>query len=895
MNCPGCGRANREDAAFCDACGTRFARACVTCGRELRPDAAFCDGCGARTGEEARAAPERDPRSYTPKHLADKILQSKSALEGERKQVTVLFADIKGSMDMQEGIDAEDWHRIMDRFFEILTDGVHRFEGTVNQYTGDGIMALFGAPIAHEDHAQRACYAALRIRDGLRRFADELCTEHGIEFQTRIGLNSGDVIVGKIGNDLRMDYTAQGQTVGLASRVEQLAEPGRSYLTGHTARLVEGFFQLRDLGEFEIKGVAEPIRVHELEGVGSVRSRLDISRARGFSRFVGRVDKMATLEGALRRAREGHGQVVGVVGQEGVGKSRLCLQFVEQCRARGIRVLEAHCPAHGKTVPLLPILELLRNSFGITAEDTDQAAREKIAGRLLLLDRAFDDVLPLVFDFLGVPDPEKPPLQMDPEARQRQLYGFVRRLVQARSEREPAVLLFDDIQWIDEGSDAYLTQLVEATSGTRTLLLANFRPEYHAEWMGKSDYQQLPLSPLGPEAIDELLHELLGSDPTLAGLYDRIRERTGGNPFFIEEVVQSLAESESLSGARGAYRLLTPIEELAIPATVQAVLAARIDRLPEREKQVLQTAAVATAVDKRFSESLLGQVAGMLVPDLAAALSRLQADEFIKEEALYPEMEYAFKHPLTQQVAYDSQLSERREQIHSAVARVLEELPTERLDAQAALIAYHWKRAREEGKAGDWQIRAILRSVAYDALIGGGDRTAHEVRLGAAKNLSEEWKDAVDPSEDVVIPVARGLQVGVDYEVSALIELSAAHRAQGKDEHACDAARRAVDLCRDGGLRLREPAALYSLARALLQSGGETRLREAEVVLARCSELVGGRKSYLTPRVHEARAQLGNLLGDHAEAERHLREAHRLYTEMGATGHAERVARELDS
>ncbi|MEE9280743.1 MAG: guanylate cyclase, partial [Myxococcota bacterium] len=301
-----------------------------------------------------------------------------------------------------------------------------------------------------------------------------------------------------------------------------------------------------------------------------------------------------------------------------------------------------------------------------------------------------------------------------PEGRQRQLYSFLRRFVQARSDREPAVLLFDDIQWIDQASDGYLTQLVEATSGTRTLLLANFRPEYHAEWMGKSDYQQLPLSPLGPEAIDDLLHELLGDDRTVAGLRDLIRGRTGGNPFFIEEVVQSLAESESLSGTRGAYRLETPMEELAIPDTVHAVLAARIDRLPEREKQVLQTAAVASAMGRRFSESLLARVAGLPAPDLTAALSRLHADEFLVEEALYPELEYGFKHPLTQEVAYDTQLSDRRAEVHAALARALEEIYADKLDEQAALIAYHWEQAGEALAAARWHRRAAQWAARTD-------------------------------------------------------------------------------------------------------------------------------------------------------------------------------------
>jgi class 3 adenylate cyclase len=535
------------------------------------------------------AGPElaRDPRVYTPKHLAEKILTQKSAIEGERKQVTVLFADVKGSMDLAEGIDPEEWHRIMDRFFAILSDGVHRFEGTINQFTGDGIMALFGAPIAHEDHAQRACYTALHLITELRRYADELRRSRGLSFSVRMGLNSGEVVVGKIGDDLRMDYTAQGHTVGLAARMEQLAAPDRAYLTEHTASLVEGFFRLRDLGPFELKGVSEPLRVRELEDVGPLRTRLDVARSRGFSRFVGRADEMVTLEAALEQIIEGQGQVVGVVGEAGVGKSRLCFEFAERCRARSIPIAEAHAVAHGKMIPFLPLLELLRGYFQISDRDSEENARRKIAGTLVLLDREFEEALPLMFDFLGVPDPGRPARRMDPEARERELFGIVRRIIRARSIREPTVILIEDLHWMDGGSEAFLEHAVETVASTRTLLLVNFRPEYHAGWMQKSYYHQLPLLPLGPEAIRELLQDLLGRDSSLAILGDLIQERTSGNPFFIEEVVQSLAEAGSLKGTRGAYQLVERVQEVAVPATVQAVLAARIDRLAEREKQVL--------------------------------------------------------------------------------------------------------------------------------------------------------------------------------------------------------------------------------------------------------------------------------------------------------------------
>jgi class 3 adenylate cyclase len=461
-----------------------------------------------------RRLPEGNRRlPYTPKHLADKILSSKSALEGERKQVTVLFADVKSSMQLAEQVDPEEWHRILERFFEILTDGVHRFEGTVNQYTGDGIMALFGAPIAHEDHAQRACYAALHLLERLREFGRTIRREHGLDFATRMGLNSGEVIVGKIGDDLRMDYTAQGHTVGLAQRIESLAEADACFVSSDTAALVSGYFALEDLGAFRVRGTSAPLRVHRLASIGSARSRFDVARSHGLSRFVGRASDLRTLEDALEQAAAGNGQAVGVVAEAGTGKSRLCFEFIEHCREQGMRVYEARAVAHGKNVPFLPILELFRSYFGITPQDDDRTARERIAGRLGVLDEKLTDALPLLFDFLGVPDPQRPAPELGPEARQRQLLGVMRRLIQSVSDAQPVVTLIEDLHWLDAASAEFLEHLIAARGHSRSLLLLNFRPEYHAEWMKQSWYRQIPLTPLGRDAIGELLTDLLGSDP----------------------------------------------------------------------------------------------------------------------------------------------------------------------------------------------------------------------------------------------------------------------------------------------------------------------------------------------------------------------------------------------
>jgi adenylate cyclase len=751
MACPACRAESPAGSRFCPNCGAALGSRCGACGAELPGGARFCNQCGAAAAAAAPASP-RDPRDYTPRHLAEKILATRSALEGERKQVTVLFADVKGSQELAESVDPEEWHRILERFFQILADGVHRFEGTVNQYTGDGIMALFGAPIAHEDHAQRACYAALHLRDELRRFADELRRSEGLSFSVRMGLNSGEVVVGKIGDDLRMDYTAQGPVVGLAARVEQTTAPDRVHVTGGTARLVEGFFSLRDRGPFRFKGVPEATQVFELEAPGALRTRFEVARARGLTRFVGRDGEMRALETALARAREGDGQVVGVVAEAGVGKSRLCAEFVERCRAQGLAVNEGRALSHGKNVPLLPILQAFRANFGITDQDGDQAARDKIAGRLLLIDEAFRGDLPLVFDFFGVPDPQRPAPSMDSEARQRRLFGVLHRAIQTVEGGAARVTLLEDLHWLDPVSEAWLEQWVGAVGGSRSLLLVNFRPEYHAGWMQKSYYQQLPLAPLRPEALREMLEDLLGRDPSVAGLAGAIHGRTRGNPFFTEEVVQSLVESGDLVGARGRYRLAAPVEALEVPSTVQSVLAARIDRLPEREKQVLQTAAV---IGKEFPEPVLEAVVDLPSHELRAALAVLKDAEFLYEQSLYPEAEYAFKHPLTQEVALRSQLLARRQRVHVAVARALETASGEKLEERAALLAHHWEEAGERLEAARWNGRAArwteetdpseslrrwqrARTLLADAT---GSRETTPLRLEACRGiLSVYWR-----------------------------------------------------------------------------------------------------------------------------------------------------------
>lgn len=623
--------------------------------------------------------------------------------DAERKQVTVLFADVNGSMDLAEGQDPEQWRKIMQRFYSLLADAVTEFEGTVDKFTGDGIMAVFGAPVAYEDHAQRACYAALRMLEDTAEYAAELRRGLGLNFSARIGINSGEVVAGAIGQGEGGEYTAIGHTVGLAQRMESLAEPGRAYLTEHTAALVDGFLELDDLGEFEIKGASAPIGVARLEGVGTARSRLDLSRRRGFTHFVGRETELAELALALEKATAGDGGAVGVVAEPGVGKSRLCHEFAERCRADGYEVFEASAQAHGTSSPYLPVLQMLRSFFGIGDRDADRLVREKIAGRALLLDPELAGELPLLFEFLGAPDPERPLPQLSAEARQRALTDLVCGIVNAPKRQQTLVLVVEDLHWIDPGSEAMMKTLLETIATTNTLLVVNYRPEYEPAWEGAPIFSRLPLAPLERADTAELLRHLAGTDPSLDGLDEPIHERTQGNPFFVEELVRELAECGHLEGERGSYRLVEPIDEHGVPVTVQTVLAARIDRLAPEAKGLLQ---VASVVGKEISAEALGLTAGLEEGELDAVLRQLVAAGFLYEIELYPRRILAFRHPLTREVAYGTQIGDTRARTHAAAARALIELEPERHDELAALIASHMEAGEEIREAARWSARA---------------------------------------------------------------------------------------------------------------------------------------------------------------------------------------------
>ncbi|MCC6381726.1 MAG: AAA family ATPase, partial [Dehalococcoidia bacterium] len=639
MGCPACGAENPVAAKFCQECGSPQPRRCPACGHDVGATAKFCPECGERLGGATprRLAPSQPaaPQAYTPRHLAEKILAGRDALAGERKQVTVLFADVVGSTELIRDLDPEDAQHLLDGVVARMMDAVHRFEGTVSRAMGDGIMALFGAPLAHEDHALRACYAALAMLEAVRVHADEVRRTHGATIQIRVGLNSGEVIVRLISDDLHMDYTALGPTVHLASRLEGLANAGTALLGPATLKLVDGLVETRPLGAVEVKGLERPLPVYELVGPGAARTRLRAAAARGLTPFVGRDDEETVLARALERARGGRAQVVALVGEPGVGKSRMAWEVARSPGTADWLVLEAECVSHGSASPYLPIIGLLRRYVGIEAADDAHASRGKMASKLSTLDRALESCLPPLLALLDVPVEDGDWQRLDPSQRRRRIHEAVKWALLREGRERPLLMVFEDLHWIDEETQALLDDLVNSLPTARVVLLVTYRPEYGHEWGRKTYYDQIRVDPLRETSARALLASLLGDDPSVEPLKGPLAAWTEGNPLFLEESVRALAELQVLAGERGAYRLPAPVAGLPIPPTVHAVLASRIDRLSAADKALLQMAAV---VGRDVPAAVLRAIAGRDEDDLRRRMAALQAAEFVYEARLFPEL-----------------------------------------------------------------------------------------------------------------------------------------------------------------------------------------------------------------------------------------------------------------
>ena len=803
MECSSCHTDNPVANRFCDQCGATLEARCPQCATVLRAGARFCGGCGHRLVPSLvpvdRASPSSNPpaapavapsprpiASYTPKHLADKVLKARSAIEGERRQVTVLFADIAGFTSLAEGRDPEEVHQIVDRCFEAITAEVHRFEGTINQYTGDGVMALFGAPIAHEDSARRAAHSALGIQRAMRDLSREIEARQGPPIWMRIGLNTGPVVVGRIGDDLRMDYTAVGDTTNVAARLQQAARPGSVLVSESTLRAIAGFFETLDLGEQAVKGRAA-VHAHEVLRPRGRRSRLDAAIERGLTPLVGRARELDILRDRFREARSGHGQVVFVAGEAGIGKSRVLLEFRRGLADAGEDAtwLEGQCVSFGQSIPFLPIVDQLRRNFAIEELDGEPEIIAKTEHGMRRMG-GLEPQIPFLRYLLGV-DPGDPLVAaIDAAARRARILEAVRTLSLEGARIRPLVLVFEDLHWVDASTEEYLTSLMDAVASARILLLLTYRIGYSPPFGSRSFYTTLTLHALSDEDTLTLAGGVLGSPDFPPELRDALMAKAEGVPLYVEEVAKTLLDVGVLRRENGGYRLVRRLEEARIPDTIQGIIMARLDRLGEDGKRTVQLASV---IGRQFLKRLLGRIAG-LTHELDGLLGELKTLEIVYELGLLPEPAYIFKHAVIQDVAYQSLLVQRRRDLHRAVGQAIEELYTDRLADHYEELAHHFAQ-------GEVWAQAFLY------LVRSGDK-ARDTYANEAAIVHYTRAIEVAPRVTPELPLSTVLEI---YQRRSRLQLVVA-----KNEEAIEGLEKMLELARAGGDRRLEGEALADLA-----------------------------------------------------------------------------------
>jgi class 3 adenylate cyclase/tetratricopeptide (TPR) repeat protein len=670
-------------------------------------------------GEAPRPSPapasfdKAEPKTYTPKQLAVKILTTRRSLEGERKLVTVMFADVVGFTAISEKLDPEDVHRIMDGCCRILVEEIHRLEGTVGEFRGDGVMALFGAPIAHEDHARRACHAALAIQRALVPYSEEVKRSYGIDFQMRAGLNSGTVVVGAIGDDLRMDYTAMGDTTNLAARMETAAEPGSVLVSESTHRLAKEFFAFASPETLEVKGKQEPVKAYLLLRPTEVDTRIGASVAKGLTRFVGRSREIETLREAFAKVQTGEGQVMGLVGEAGVGKSRLLLEFRSLLPLDGYTYLGGQCLHYGGSMPYLPILDVLRFFLGVKEGELERVIQDRLKERIFGLDEDLRQIIPPLQELLSLKVEDEEFVKLEPKQKREKTFEALRDLLIRGTRERPLVLAVEDLQWIDKTTEEFLTYMIGWLPRTRILLLLLYRPEYVHQWGSKSYYSMIGVGHLSTGASAELVGAILEGGEVVPELKELILNRAAGNPLFMEELAQSLLQNGSIRRTGNRFVLTRDIASAQVPDTVQGIIAARMDRLEESLKRIMQVAAV---IGREFAYRILETITEMK-ENLKAGLVNLQGLEFIYEKSLFPDLEYIFRHALVQEVAYNSLLIQRRKEIHEKIGRAIEQLYPERLDEFCEMLAYHYSKSGDLTKAYTYLKKSAEKAVRNDAVV----------------------------------------------------------------------------------------------------------------------------------------------------------------------------------
>ena len=751
MDCPACQEENPAGSRFCNGCGASLVGGCPRCGQPNPPNAAFCNGCGAaRAGASSGSSTDpllQEPRTYTPAHLAERILRSRSALEGERKHVAVMFCDLADSTSLTERLDPEEMHSLMDRAFGLILEQVHRYEGTVNQFLGDGVMALFGAPLALEDAPRCAVTTALGIHRALEPLQTEVRSRFGRDFKMRIGINSGPVVVGRIGDDLRMDYTAVGDTTILAERLQKLAMPGAVLISDATEHHVSSYFELEDLGAVGVKGKTEPVHTYRVVSARSVAGRIEAAVAEGLTPLVGRKRELETLTTAFESTRAGRGQVVFMVGEAGIGKSRLLHEFRGTLDDSQPTWILGHCASHARNTAYHPIVDAVRMAFGLQDADDDDAAIAKLRASWLVVD-GLEWTVPFVCQLLSLPMDDEVAESLDAASRRSETFRALRALLFRAAAEAPVVLAIEDLHWIDHASEELLCFLAESVPTSRLMLLLTHRPGYAHPFGDRSYHFRLMVQPLSEREVGEIASSVLDTASLPDALQELVSQKADGNPFFVEEVTKSLLEDGSLRRVDGRVELTRPLDDISVPDSIQDVLAARLDRLEDAPKHALQMAAV---IGREFALRLWSRIFDM-DEGLDAVVGELRALELIYEKIGDPELAFRFKHALTCDVAYDSMLRSRRKALHRIVGTAIQELYSDRLDEHLEALAHHFSLGE------NWELAyRYHRAASIKAAESFANRSAAEhcrQAISIATNLEEVGAEQLQALEERLAEVS---------------------------------------------------------------------------------------------------------------------------------------------
>ena len=709
MKCPQCHFENPDTQQFCGECGAKLEKICPTCGGKNPPQYKFCGECGHNLTIPSEPSPKGlsfnekldKIQRYLPKGLTEKILSQRDKIEGERKQVTVMFCDMEGFTSLVESLGPEEAYSIMDQVYEILIHKVDDYEGTVNEMTGDGIMALFGAPIALEDAPQRAIRSALAIHREIARFSDRIKEEReGIPpLKMRVGIHTGSVVVGSLGNDLRVEFKAVGDTVNLASRMERLAKPGTTCITEETHRITEGLFRFEALGEKTVKGKKGPVKAYRVIAPSTSRTRFDVSAERGLTPFVAREREFELLLDSFERAKEGHGQAFSIVSDAGIGKSRLLYEFRKALSTEDVMFLEGRCLSYSRAVTYHPVIDIIRANFDIREGDRDSEIRGKVIKGLKILRVDETLTLPYFLELLSVKDSGIDKIPISPEAKKDRIIQAYRLITLKGSEIRPLILAFEDLHWIDKSSEDVLKYVFERIPGARVLMIFTYRSEFVHTWGGKSYHSQVNLNRLSNRETLAMVSHLLGTEDIDSNLEELVLEKTEGVPFFIEEFIKSLKDLKIIERKENKYHLAKSTQEVTIPSTIQDVIMARVDSLPAGAKEVLQTGSV---IEREFSYALIKKITDLPEHELLSHLSVLKDSELLYERGIYPESTYVFKHVLTQEVVYDSVLEKKRKKLHKEIGKSIEHLYQDNLQEHYGILSEHFIRSEEYERGAEY-------------------------------------------------------------------------------------------------------------------------------------------------------------------------------------------------